>query len=60
MKHSKARQIKWDLVDHLLANFDEGESLPALLDYNKEDLEYARDQIRRIARMLNVTNHISL
>lgn len=58
MKHETARQIKWDLVDHLLANFDEGEM--AVADYSPKEREYAKDQIRRIARMLNVTNHIDL
>lgn len=58
MKHETARQIKWDLVDHLLTNFAEGEM--AVADYTPEQREYAKDQIRRIARMLNVTNHIDL
>jgi hypothetical protein len=58
MKHSQARQIKWDIVDHLLAHFAEGEM--AVADYTPEEREYAEAQIRRIAGMLNVTNHIDL
>jgi hypothetical protein len=58
MKQSTARQIKWDIVDHLLANFAEGE-IP-VADYTPEEREYAQAQIRRVAAMLNVKNHIDL
>lgn len=58
MKHETSRQIKWDIVDHLLANFAEGET--AVADYTQEEREYANDQIRRIAAILGVKNHIDL
>jgi hypothetical protein len=58
MKHSATRQIKWDIIDHLLCHFAEGE-IP-VADYTPEELEYARAQIRRVAAMLNVKNHIDL
>lgn len=58
MKHETSRQIKWDIVDHLLANFAEGEM--AVADYTQEEREYANDQIRRIAAILGVKNHIDL
>lgn len=58
MKNSQARQIKWDMVDHLFTHFSEGEI--AVADYTPEEREYAHQQICRIARMLNVTNHIYL
>lgn len=58
MNRVQAQQIKWDIVDHLLANFSEGEM--AVADYTQEDREYAQKQIRRIAEMLKVRNHIDL
>ena len=58
MKNSQAKQIKWDLVDHLLSTFEGGGIMTA--DYTPEEREYAGEQIRRIARILNVTNHIDL
>jgi hypothetical protein len=58
MKHSTARQIKWDIIDHLLSHFAEGELAAA--EYTPEELEYAQAQIRRVAAMLNVKNHIDL
>lgn len=57
MKNAQAKQIKWDLVDHLLSNYLEGE---ASADYTESEREYAISQIRRIAKMLNVTDHIYL
>jgi len=57
MKNAQAKQIRWDLVDHLLCNYLEGE---ASADYTESEREYAISQIRRIAKMLNVTDHIYL
>jgi hypothetical protein len=58
LKHSRARQIKWDIVDHLLCSYIESEVVAN--DYTQEERDYAIDQIRRIAKMLNVTDHIYL
>ena len=57
MKHSKARQIKWDLVDALIENFRDSETYN---EYSQEEREYATSVIKRLAASLNVTNHISL
>jgi hypothetical protein len=59
MKHETARQIKWDLVDHLLVCLAEG-GVALGADYTPEEREYAQGQIRRIAGMLNVRDHIYL
>jgi hypothetical protein len=60
MKHSKARQIKWDLVDQLLCLVIEETGSPLFVEYTREDREYAIEQVKRIARTLNVTEHIYL
>ena len=57
MKHSKARQIKWDLVDALIEDFRDSEIYN---EYSQEEREYATSVIKRLAASLNVTNHISL
>jgi hypothetical protein len=57
MKHSQARQIKWDLVDALIENFRDSETYN---EYSQEEREYATSVIKRLAASLNVTNHISL
>jgi hypothetical protein len=58
LKRDRANQIKWDIVDHLLSHFSEGEYEVA--DYTPEELGYAVKQIRRVAAMLNVTDHMDL
>lgn len=56
MNHSTARQIKWDIVDYLVCNFVDGE----IDGYTSEDKDYVIDQIKRIALMMNVKDHVSL
>jgi len=58
MKNAEAKQIKWDIVDHLLSNFMESDVV--YTDYTDEQKQYAKDVIKRIANNLNVTNHIYL
>lgn len=60
MKHSQARQIKWDLVDQLLTTVIDDEGHDTFSQYTDEEKAYALDQIRRMARMFNVTNHVYL
>lgn len=57
MKHSQARQIKWDLVDALLSDFRDSE---VYNEYSQEEREYAASVIKRLAASLNVTEHIYL
>jgi hypothetical protein len=59
MKNTQAKQIKWDLVDHLLCNFADNTNF-TFGDYSGEEREYALAQIRRIAGVLGVKNHIYL
>lgn len=59
MNHSTARQIKWDIIDHLLSDFAETAN-SVYGDYTDEQREYAKDVIKRIAVQLNVKNHIYL
>ena len=58
MKHETARKIKWDLVDHLLCMVHD--ESPQLSDYSSEERQYAIEQVERIARMLNVKDHMYL
>ncbi len=58
MKNTEAKQIKWDIVDHLLSNFMESDVV--YTDYTDEQKDYARNVIKRIAANLNVQNHIYL
>lgn len=57
MRSTQAKQIKWDLVDYLLCNYAESD---VTSNYTQDEREYAISQIRRIAKMLNVTDHIYL
>lgn len=59
MKHDTSRQIKWDLVDHLFCNFADTTN-STFGDYSDEEREYALAQIRRVAAILGVKNHINL
>lgn len=59
MKHDTARQIKWDIVDHLLMNFTDTTN-STYGDYSDEQREYAKEVIQRIAASLNVKNHMDL
>lgn len=58
MKHSQARQVKWDLVDKLLVTVHNNDEF--MSEYTPEEREYAIEQAERFARMLNVTNHMYL
>lgn len=57
MKNTQAKQIKWDLVDFALTDFTETQTFK---DYSRDEQEYALRQIKRLAAMLNVTDHIYL
>jgi hypothetical protein len=59
LKRDRANGIKWDLVDHLLSNFMEG-GFEGLQEYSEEDLKYAREQARRVAKFLGVSEHVYL
>lgn len=57
MKNTQAKQVKWDLVDFALTDFTETQTFK---DYSRDEQEYALRQIKRLAAMLNVTDHIYL
>jgi hypothetical protein len=59
MKNTQAKQIKWDIVDHLICEFETIDN-NAYGDYSNEEREYAKAQIRRMASVLGVKNHIYL
>ena len=54
-----SRQIKWDLIDHLFCNFADFTN-PIFEEYTEEEKEYALEVIRRMAKSLNVRNHVDL
>jgi hypothetical protein len=57
MNNTQAKQVKWDLVDHLLSNFTETDTF---YSYSPDEQAYALDRVKRIAALLGVKNHIYL
>jgi hypothetical protein len=60
MKHATARQLKWNLVDHMLCMAHDDTGTGPFSDYTPEERQYNIEQVERIARMLNVKDHIYL
>lgn len=60
MKNAQARRIKWDIVDHLLCQVHMDDGAHWMADWTPEERRYAVEQVERIARVLNVTDHMYL
>jgi len=70
LTNKKKHQIRWEVIDAAFTRVDniaEGinwflfdDETPQCADSDGEELTYMRDVIRRVAKQLNVDNHISL
>ena len=70
LTNKKKQQIRWEVIDaafNRVDNIAEGndcflfdDATPECADVDGEELTYMRDVIRRVAKQLNVDDHISL